>query len=164
MAKEVVGKLPKNRTDDVWFCKQLLNASVADDVSIYTSSLTIAECQHAEGICDDDVQRLFNGILTSGQYVVLVQDSILIAEEARNLLWTHRLKFGGADSVHMASAISMGCTEFITSDTAGFLKEPRRTEIFEKLRINVIRARDTVLLPSSYRQTNLDYGKTSKKN
>jgi hypothetical protein len=108
MAKEEVGTLPKTRDNDVWFCKKLLEAHRDGQVRIYTAILTVAECQHADGVCDGRVQRLFKSMLTSGQYVFLVQDTVIIADKARNLRWIHGLALSGADSLHVASALELG--------------------------------------------------------
>jgi len=53
--------------DDIWHLKKLLEAAKAGDLAVFTSSLSAAECSHAEGIADAEVQRLFKGLLTSGQ-------------------------------------------------------------------------------------------------
>jgi len=156
MAKEAVGALPADRTDDVWFCKQLLKAARAGEIELYTSSLTIAECQHADGIADSKVQTLFKKLLTSGQYVILVQDSILVAERARDLRWVHELRFKGADAIHLASAAEMGCSELISTD-GRYFDEPRKSDIQSKLGISIIRAHKTANLPMHYRQADM-YG------
>src|SRR5580692_8846409 len=91
MAKSAIGKSPDASADDVWHLKKLLEAAKAGDLAVFTSSLSVAECSHAEGVADAEVQRLFKGLLTSGQYVYLVQDSVLVAERARDLRWVHKL-------------------------------------------------------------------------
>lgn len=152
MAKKEVGTLPSDREDDVWFCKQLLKAHRAGEVHLYTSSLTIAECQHADHIFDERVQTLFKKILTSGQYIFLVQDSILVAERARDMRWKHGLSFKGADAIHLASALEVGCTEFVSAD-GRYFAEPRKSDIFNKLGIRVIKAHESINLPEHYKQT-----------
>jgi hypothetical protein len=67
-------------------------------------------------VLTDDIKKLFRDILTSGQYVVLVQDTVLIAERARNLYWVHGLSFSGGDALHLASALEMRCDEYLTFD------------------------------------------------
>lgn len=148
MAKNAVGTLPKGLDNDVWFCKKLLEAHRNREIDVFTAVLTIAECQHADGICDDKVQRLFKSILTSGQFVFLVQDTVIIADRARNLRWTHNLAFRGADSLHIASALEMGCSEFITTDGI-VLSRAKETA---KLGIRIIHPHETLLLPDEYRQ------------
>jgi predicted nucleic acid-binding protein len=155
LGKEVAGNLLANRQDDVWFGKRLLLAARAGKITLFTSSLTIAECQHAGGIADEKVQRLYKKMLTSGQYVFLVQDSILIGERARDLLWVHGISLkGGADAIHLASAVEMECTEFITTD-GRFLQAHRKEEIFTKLKIRTVTPHESINLPAEYRQTNL---------
>lgn len=148
MAKNAVGNLPKRLDNDVWFCKKLLEAHRDGEVQIFTAILTIAECQHADGICDDKVQRLFKSMLTSGQFVFLVQDTVIIADRARNLRWTHNLAFKGADSLHIASALEMGCSEFMTTDGPVL----SRSKEVVKLGISIIHPHETSRLPDEYRQ------------
>ncbi len=148
MAKEAIRSFTKTSDNDVWFCKKLLEAHRDGQVQIFTATLTVAECQHADGICDDRVQRFFKSILTSGQYVSLVQDTVMIADRARHLRWTHNLSFDGADSIHIASALEMGCSEFLTKDQH-FLS---RIKEASKLGISIIQPHETLLLPGEYRQ------------
>src|SRR5258708_2887967 len=102
LALQVAGKSDPVRDSDLWFLKQLLNAAFDEEVEILTSTLSIAECSHAKGDVSDDVKSLFKRFLTSGRYVLLVQDSVLVAEKARNLRWVHGLPFSGPDSIHVA--------------------------------------------------------------
>lgn len=148
MAKNAVGTLPKTLDNDVWFCKKLLEAHRDGEIEVFTAILTIAECQHADGFCDDRVQRLFKSILTSGQFVFLVQDTVIIADRARKLRWTDNLAFKGADSLHIASALEMGCSEFMTTD--GDILS--RAKEVVKLGIRIIHPHETSLLPGKYRQ------------
>jgi predicted nucleic acid-binding protein len=122
MAAYTVGLHKKLREDDIPFLRQLLTASFEGDIEVYTSTLSIAECQaitdeaSSTRILNDDIKKLFKSILTSGQFVVLVQDSVLVAERGRNLAWVHGLRFSGADAIHLASAMEMSCDEFLTFD------------------------------------------------
>ena len=145
-AKEAIGA--RMAGNDVWFCKKLLEAHRDGELHVFTATLTVAECQHAKGICDDRVQKFFKSILTSGQFVFLVQDTVIIADRARHLRWTHNLSFRGADSVHLASALEMGCLEFLTND-GHFLNKAQEVE---KLGIRIVQPHKTALLPSEYRQ------------
>jgi len=151
MAKGDVGNLPEPLRQDVWFCKKLLEAHRDGKVQVFTAMLTVAECQHVDGICDDKVQRLFHSLLTSGQFVSLVQDTIIIADRARKLKWIHNVSLKGADSLHIASALEMECSEFLTSDKH-FIS---CADEGPKLGIRIIHPNETGLLPSDYRQKSL---------
>src|SRR5947208_2192260 len=94
----------------------MLRASRDGKVEVLTSTLSIAECTHAGGNYSEDVRNLFRKVLTSGQYVILIQDTILVAERARDLRWVHNVSFKGADSIHIASALDQNCGEFVTFD------------------------------------------------
>src|SRR5260370_22566736 len=105
IAKHAVNTHDKLREHDVWILKRLLLAAKHQRVQVYTSMLSVAECQTAKPILDDRVKTVFKALLTSGQYVILVQDTILVAELARNLSWVHGLKFPGPDALHIAAAL-----------------------------------------------------------
>ena len=148
LALQVVGKGEPSRENDLWFLKQLLNAAFDEEVEILTSTLSIAECSHAKGDVSDEVKSLFKRFLTSGRYVLLIQDSILVAEKARNLRWAHGLNFGGADSIHLASAMELKCEEFLTWDS----RPHAHAAALNDLALAVRFPRDTRCLPDRYRQ------------
>jgi hypothetical protein len=148
LALQVIGENEPERENDIWFLKQLLNAAHDEEIEVLTSTLSIAECQHAKGDISDDVKTLFKRFLTSGEYVLLVQDSVLVAEKARNLRWVHGLTFAGADSIHLASAMELNCEEFLTWD-----KQPHaHAGALNDLALSVRFPRDTRCLPDGYRQ------------
>ena len=153
MAKQEVGKkIEEGRDDDVEYCKLLLEAAKNEDIEIYTSMLTVAECTHAGQDVSDDVKNLFRGILTSGQYVVLVQPDIFVAEKARDLRWNHDIRLSGVDGIHVASALDMGCSEFLTNDR--LIKKDDKAKI-EALGLKIILPKDTKELPEKYRQRDI---------
>ena len=151
LALQAVGRNDADRENDLWFLKELLNAASDEEIEVLTSTLTIAECSHAKGDISDDVKSLFKRFLTSGRYVFLVQDSVLVAEKARNLRWVHSLVFGGADSVHIASAMELKCDEFLTWDN----KPLASATALNDLALPVRFPRDTQCLPDRYRQQQL---------
>jgi predicted nucleic acid-binding protein len=148
MAKHGRKTSPAEREDDIWYLKQILLASSRGYIKAYTAILTIAECQHADGIVDAKVQRLFKNLLTSGQYFSLVQDTILVGERARDLRWQNGISLAGADGMHVAAALEMGCAEFLTFD--------KRIHDFrsnlQALGLRVIYPHETQLLPDDFRQ------------
>jgi PIN domain len=149
-----LGKLYQlTSTQDVWFLKRLLEAHRDGEVFICTSVLTIAECRHAG---DDDVtnevKSLFNRLLTSGQYVRLVQLTPFIAQDARDLRWIHGISgLRGPDSIHVASALEMRCEEFLSCNAKleriGALGTP-----LARMGLYVKRAKESACLPDKYRQ------------
>lgn len=151
MAKHAIGRHPADRDREIWFLKKLLEAAKDGHIAILTSTITVAECQHADGVADAEVQRLFRGMLTSGQYVVLVQDTVLVVERARNLRWIHNIALDGADAAHVASALEMGCVEFVTTDG----RILRRADELAAIGLRVVSAVNTGYLPAEYRQENL---------
>src|SRR5260370_16542386 len=114
LALQSICKNNSDRENALWFLKELLNAAGDEEIEVLTSTFSIAECAHAKGDVSDDVKTLFKRFLTSGRYVLLVQDSVLVAEKARNLRWVHGLAFGGADSIYLASALELKCKKFQT--------------------------------------------------
>jgi predicted nucleic acid-binding protein len=148
LALHAVGKNEADRDNDLWFLKELLNAASDEEIEVLTSTLSIAECAHAKGDVSDDVKSLFKRFLTSGRYVLLVQDSVLVAEKARNLRWVHGLSFGGADSIHLASALELRCDEFLTWDNRLHASAAALNDLALPVRF----PRDTHCLPDRYRQ------------
>jgi len=152
LALQAVSTNDPSRDNDLWFLKELLNAALDGEIEVLTSTLSIAECSHAKGDVSDDVKSLFKRFLTSGRYILLIQDSVLVAEKARNLRWTHGLCFSGADSIHIASAMELKCLEFLTWD-----KQPHAHAVaLNDLALSVCFPRDTHCLPDKYRQQKLN--------
>ncbi len=153
MVKQEVGiQIAKDRVADVWYMKQLLQASRDGEISTFVSALAIAECTAAGEQVDQRVRSAFNWLLTSGQYVVLVQPTPF--KDARDLRWKHGIVLSGADAVHIASALDRKCDEFIT--TNGQMKKMSATPKLLSLGLRVIRASSTICLPDKYRQGGLD--------
>lgn len=148
LALQSIGKHKTDRDDDLWHLKALFDAALDDKIELLTSTLSIAECSHAGGDVSEDVKTLFKRLLTSGRFVFLVQDSVLVAERARNLRWAHSLSFRGADAIHIASAMEMKCDEFLTWDE----KIHAQAVALGNLGIPVHFPRDTASLPMEYRQ------------
>ena len=150
-AKESVGILASERKTDVWFLWKLLEAHKDGAIEVFTSVLTIAECTHAEGNDDARVRNLFERLLMSGQYCVLIQPTPFVASDARDLRWKHGIKLRGADGLHVASGLAKKCQELLTTNgrIADFGGK------IATLGMRVCRPAKTVLLPDKYRQGNL---------
>jgi hypothetical protein len=146
-----------DRQKDAWFMDRLIQAAKQGKIELFTSTLTIAECTHVhDQKKDKDAQPFFMGVLASGKSgFALVQPTVTIAENARNLRWLHGLALKGADAIHVASALAMKCDEFVTTDGKGLLK---RAEGFAKLNLRVSRPSETRLLPPDFMQENLFQG------
>jgi predicted nucleic acid-binding protein len=157
MVKTKVGKtLASEREIDVWFLKRLLEAHRDKAIEIYTSTLSIAECSHAgDNDISEKVKSAFSLILTSGQYVRLVQTTPFIAQGARDLRWRHGINLKGADAIHIASARDRACEEFLTSDVR-LKRLTAHQEALAKLGLKVCAGRETNCLPDRYRQLRLD--------
>jgi hypothetical protein len=155
MVKQAVGTLPKDRTEDAWFLKQLTQACRDGEIEVYTSILAVAECTHAgDGTVTEKVKGTFQSLLMSGQYVKLVQPTPFIAIDARDLRWRHSINLGGADALHVASALDRKCEEFITTDGQAKKKVDAK-DALAKLGLRMIRASETDCLPAKYRQGSL---------
>ena len=155
IAKHRIGAgLEVDRERDVRLCRDLLNAGRDGHLTVFTSTLTIAECQHVgEGAVPRAAQDLLHRLLMSGQYVTLVQLTPFVAADARDLRWKHNISLRGADAVHLASALDQGCVEFITTDDK--LKKQKIAAAMPDLAphgLRLIRGQDTLLIPNSYRQ------------
>jgi predicted nucleic acid-binding protein len=153
MAKIHIGKvLTPGRATDVWFCKRMLEAGRDGKIDIYTSYMTRLECTHADGCKDDKVRSLFQGLLTSGKAgVLLVQNTQTIQEKAEQLQWDNGLNLRAMDAIHIASAIQMKCTEFITTDE-DLLKQADK---FKNHGLRIITASHTKALSTEYLQSEM---------
>ena len=153
---EVGHSLNSDKEADAWYLKRLLEANRDGEVEVFTSTLTIAESTHV-GLTPvpGRVQHHFNRLLMSGQYVKLVQLSPFVASDARDLRWKHNINLKGADAAHLASAISMNCQEFITTN-GRFTRIEEHHAALSKLGLEPIESRNTKLIPSKYLQLRLD--------
>jgi len=155
-----LGKLldSDERTRDVWMAKRLMEAHRDKEVQVLTSALTIAECTHGgDGDVSERAQFLISKLLTSGDYVHLVQMTPFIATAARDLRWQHGINLRGADGIHAASALSERCDELITTN-GRFGRLHVHQEAFQQLGMRITQARDTQCLPDKYRQLGLGGG------
>lgn len=153
---EVEAKIESDRELDVWHLKRLLEANRDKEIEVYTSTLTIAECQHVgDEDVTDAVKARFSALLMSGQYVRLVEVTPFIGQDARDLRWARKIALRGADSVHVASALDRRCGEFLTSN-GRFGRIDKFSGQISILGLIVRRGRDTELLPQKYRQLNLE--------
>ena len=159
MVKTDLGKaIDADREADVWTAKRLMEAHRDKEVQVLTSIMTIAECTHGgDGDISDRAQFLIGKLLTSGDYVHLIETTPFIAIEARDLRWKHNINLKAADGMHAASALSRNCEEFITSN-GRFGRLHVHEAAFNQLGLRVVHARDTQLLPTKYRQLGLGDG------
>jgi predicted nucleic acid-binding protein len=156
--KTDVGELTDaNRANDIWYIKTCLKAAKNGDIEVLTSHLTIAECRRAGSAPTEKVKRLFNSILVSGKVVRLADLTLGIAERARDLEWQHGINLGGADSIHVATALTLGCKEFFTFDKKKNKSPLGRKAELAKLGLSVIVPSDTLYLPKTYLQQEIEY-------
>ena len=149
LAKHKIGTLPTHRMADQWFAWKFMEAQKDGAVAAFTSVLSVAECTHADNDSGKEVRDLFTRVLTTGQYVVLVQPTIFVGSDARDLRWKHGLaNIRGADLMHLASALSVKCTEFLTTDEKILRHAPR----LEPLGLRLTNPAKSALLPAEYRQ------------
>jgi predicted nucleic acid-binding protein len=134
---------------DLRMLERLLKAANNEDISLFTSSISVAECVAAGDDYGEDVQEFFMGVLTSGRMFKLVQDSIFVAEQARDLRWKHHVKLSGMDAIHVASAIESKCTELLTWDK----DIASNSQFLASQGIRVITPSQTQFLPPPYMQT-----------
>lgn len=159
MVKTDLGKaIDADREADVWTAKRLMEAHRDKEIQVLTSIITIAECTHGgDGDISERAQFLIGKLLTSGDYVHLIETTPFIAIEARDLRWKHNINLKGPDGMHAASALSRNCEEFITTN-GRFGRLHAHDSAFNQLGLKIIHARDTKMLPSKYRQLGFDNG------
>lgn len=156
--------LRSGRWSHVHYCRKFLEAARDKEAQAFSSTLTVAECTHikdesdqkdVKAVLTDEVKRLFEGMLMSGKSGVMpVQPIPKIIALARDLRWKHGATFKPMDSLHIATAITMKCDYFLTTD--GKLK-PENVEIAKRFNLAVCTADKIAhLLPSRYRQLEID--------
>lgn len=163
LAKQAKGiPLTPEKDENAWFSERVLEAARDGKVTAYTSGFTLVECigirESADGsgelIFDEEVKRLFSSILASGRSgIIPVQPDYFITKAARDLYWTHGVTCKPADRLHLATAISIGCSELLTLD--GRIGVTHRKTIKQKFGLSVITPKETTLLPNEYRQLRL---------
>lgn len=151
LAKFARGTHDQERTLDLDFMRKILAAANNTEIELYTSSISVAECVAAGDDWGPEVQRFFIGTLTSGRMFKLVQDSIFLAEKARDLRWKHDIRLKGADAIHVASAIEAQAAEFLTWDAD--ISKPKvadKMKVLASFGVSVITPKETKLLPPLY--------------
>lgn len=148
------------REPHVFYCRKFLEASRAKELTVFTSTITISECVSIknEFLSDQDkrihppeVKRLFEGMLMSAKSGVMpVQPTPRMIQAARDLRWVHTAKFKPMDSIHIATAIAMKCSHFVTTDTK---LGQESIDIAKGLGLAICNAADIAhLLPTKFRQ------------
>jgi hypothetical protein len=100
--------------------------------------------------------------LTSGRVFTLAEVTRSIAARARDLDWDDLLSsLGGADAIHVATALLTDCKELFTTDARGILKNSVK---IQALGLRVMSPANTSLLPPEYRQGKLSEQVDSKEN
>jgi predicted nucleic acid-binding protein len=156
----------KKREEDCWYFRKLCDASRDGVIQLVTSMLSVAECLHVsepDGP-SKETRDLFLEFLTSGTIVDLVEPDLFVAERARDLVWNDGIYLGGADCLHVATALLDGCVEFLTLDGKIRKQQKFATAIpqLKNIGLAVLRPSQTSYLPSEYRSDDLFTGTTSE--
>lgn len=157
--KKDVGLLPDGGEDNVWFLKQLMRAHENGEVILYTFMVTLSECVAVErGQADVRVeaQERFRTILTNGQFVRLHTPTPRTGELVQNLRWQHKVVLKGLDAVHVATALEIGCSEFLTLDER--LNAEKVRAALANLNLRLIPPKETGNLPAEYAQPDFMHG------
>jgi hypothetical protein len=136
------------------FLEGLLRAAADGELEIWGSTLLIAECLTTDTQADSvplEAQQLFRSLLTGGNPVKMAAADVFIAERARDLRWNAGIRCGGgADALHVATALDLGCEEFITTNRKRGPLQGDTPAKLAKLHLRVIRPHQTALLPPAY--------------
>lgn len=156
---QVKVELTPEQDNNVWFLKKLLEAHRDGSLIAHTSVLAVAECLAVEkGQIDvpEDVKNRFRALLTSGQFVHLLNPTPETTRLVQAFRWKHNLVLSGADAIHLASALERGCTEFITTDDRlKSSKVQKALEVLSSLGVRTIPASKTQELSAEARQLNV---------
>lgn len=144
--------LEEGRDIEIDYLQRILKAAENGDLEVYTSAITVAECRYPKGgQLDDEAKRLIMSVLSSGKVLTLVVPTIFISEKARDLTWEHNVsKLGGADALHIATALDRHCEEFLTVEK----KALKNADKISKLGLKIVRPSETLCLPDKYKQDN----------
>jgi predicted nucleic acid-binding protein len=162
LVKVKVGIKPESEAERaVFYVQRAVEAAVAKDVEIYTSVLSVAECTHVGDPAKLEAAKpFFLGLLASGKSGIrLIQTTLSIVERSRDLRWVTGANLRGADAVHVASAVHLGCDEFWTGDD----RILRSAVLLKPLGTHICRPSETRLLPPEYLQERLQFGIESSK-
>jgi hypothetical protein len=148
------------RLKEVWVYKKMLQASIDRKLRVYTSSLTTVECTSIDGDCSQEVQEAFGRLFCAANLIVPVHPTNYVRELATALKWRHGINLNPMDSIQVASALTAGAKEFITTDGAGneSMKPKsilRNAPLIEPLGLRVTLATGTCELPQEYRMDEL---------
>lgn len=154
---------PKVREPHIYFCRKFLEAARNKHVTVYTSTVSVVECikltddtvKGGPTIEDDNIKALFKRMLMSAKSGVMpVMPNPGITESARDLRWNHGITCSGMDRIHVATALAMNASHFLTTD--GRLGHENIQKIGH-LGL-VVATADTVahLLPDEYKQLHLE--------
>ncbi len=146
--------VPTERDAHLAYVEGLLLASLDGHIEVWASTLVISECLSIDpnnGTVTESVQKTFQEILTSGSVVKLSAVDYFVAEQARDLRWVHDIRCGrGADSIHVATALQLGCVEFLSSNRSKGPLQGDSPKKLSELGLRVIQAPDTTCLPKGY--------------
>jgi len=154
LVKSKVGVTAQDdRARDVFIVEQALDAARAGDIEIFTSALTIAECTHVNDPARLEAAKpFFMGLLGSGKSGIrLIQTTFSVVERARDLRWFSGVALGGADAIHVASALHLRCDELWTGDG----KMLAKSDVLRPLGLRVCKPSVTSCLPAKYLQSQL---------
>ncbi len=165
MLQHTTGISPKpERAAHVHYLRQFLDYARANGAKVFTSTLTVSECQFVKDDSNKDnhkrvftaeVQRLIDGMLLSTKSGVMpVQPTYNIVKASRDLLWTHGARFTPLDSLHIATALNQKCQYFVTTDTK---LDEASVDIVKAMGLGFCAADKLAhLLPDSYKQFTID--------
>lgn len=149
--------LSDTRANEVDFLKRILSAGRDDNLEVFTSLLTVAEVTKAgDDKPDDSMKRRIERLILSGRDgIKVVGLNPAIAMLARDLCTDDGIKGRSADRVHLATAIHVGVTEFLTFDA----KLEKRVKKKDVRGCKLILPSKSLLLPTQYRSTDMFEGK-----
>lgn len=141
------------------FVEKLLLASTKGEIEVWASSLVIAEClsvEKSKAHIPKEVQQSFISLLKSGSAVKIAAADVFIAERARDLRWEGINCGGGSDQIHVATALELGCEEFITTNRRRGPLNADTPALLAQWGLRVIEAPQTSVLPPGYSTPLLD--------
>lgn len=144
-------KLDDDRVLHIPFVEKLLVSAMDGEIEIWASTNMLTECLTIDKDDPDvpeKVQNEFKRLLEGGRPVKMQAPDIFIVETARSLRWKYGVKCGGgADTVHIATALELGCQEFITTNKRSGPLNTKCAAKLGELGLRVINATQTAFVP-----------------
>ena len=148
-------QLNEKEEKDAWFTDKLLQAARHQKLELVTSWITRSECRHAgKALTKVKAREFYNNLFYSKNSGILMTSvTVQTAKIVECLYYDCKIDLTPMDLLHLASAIELGCEEFLTTDEA-IINRLQNVN----LEIRACHAYETQFLPPEYQTDELNFG------